>query len=374
MGCFASCDDWIPGDPLECEEARVEVCGLRIPCEALEGPTEFIDDGHPSRDPVWKGEHRVGAIHAAVDPRCTEPESDCQALPVQVTLRQSDDPLTVTMSRRLSVVHVENDPASAVELVDYGFRAQAVIHPNIVVYPPDQGLFFRFGGCSCSHGRGLCGSHGPKRTKLPARVRRGAPLYVWAHVTEPFDVVFSLVRPAGSRVLRGRRSVGDMRKQRYLPVHLSAEGPPSRFGGGGDCAGDALRFCGTVVEGSTGGPVTLSAFVQQRPHILLDQLRRQAEDAVAEAHERDISPRVSRTKPGVVRAIHFHHESRYRRDEVSDEAPEDHLPAKATPSRESRSCCQSSASEPVAAWRMSWARSAQEPGALGALTSGVRRE
>src|SRR5690606_11530319 len=60
----------------------------------------------------------------------------------------------------------------------------------------------------------------------------------------------------------------------------------------------------------------------------LDQLRRQAEDAISEASEGGVPARVSRRTPGVVLAIDLDYESRLRRDEVGDVAAEHDLPAK----------------------------------------------
>lgn len=116
-----------------------------------------------------------------------------------MTLRQSRQPLTVLMSRKLNVLAPQDKASSSAELVDSGFRAQVTFDPKFVVDSPDQGLFYQQGGCSGSHGRGLCGGsqvQSPELAPQAARLKPGTPLYdsegrIWSHVSEPLDVVYT---------------------------------------------------------------------------------------------------------------------------------------------------------------------------------------
>jgi len=197
VGCYASLDDWLPGDPLRCGDALTEVCGLQIPCDALEGPAHAVDDGGSSYLPEWEEEHRVGVIIPEIYPECADPDLDCQPGPVQVILRQSGGPLTVLSSKNLNVISARHAAATSVNLVDFGFRAEVTIDPKLVVYPPDQGPYSQQGGCKGSHGRGLCGgSEVQPGERVTARLETGTPLYdlegrEWSRVSAPFDVVYT---------------------------------------------------------------------------------------------------------------------------------------------------------------------------------------
>jgi len=103
----------------------------------------------------------------------------------------------VFASKNLNVITTRDAASTDVHLVDFGFRADVTIDPKLVVYPPDQGVYSRQGGCNGSHGRGLCGGSkvqpGERRT---ARLETGTPLYdlegrVWSRVSDPFDVVYT---------------------------------------------------------------------------------------------------------------------------------------------------------------------------------------
>lgn len=196
VGCYVHLSDWMPGDPLTCGSGSAEICGLAVPCEALEGRApEPVDGAHDDLIPELAENARVAALKPA--------ESDFDADGnLDIPLHSLSERRRWTLLRDGSLFFVERPGATprAFEIVGPGLRLTARLDAAPLEYFPETSIGFS-GGCHGSHGRATCGHHSNRPRQEPVRRQSVVPAGVflrdghgqpWAELTEPL-----VVRPKG---------------------------------------------------------------------------------------------------------------------------------------------------------------------------------
>ena len=190
VGCYVHHDDWLPGDPLECGTAFTEICGLAIPCDALQGPPADAEDNDAWFD--------VPENWAFAELKETDDEEGI--LDARVVSPVSGRTYVVLRANSLYFGSGGPGLGASGALFAPGLRLAARLHPaHLEALPDGVGVGFG-GGCGGSHGRGFCGGGYAKAKKKPevfsAQLEPGTLFHdakgrAWATVASPLVVQYS---------------------------------------------------------------------------------------------------------------------------------------------------------------------------------------
>lgn len=196
VGCYVHHGDWMPGDRLECGAAFTEVCGLAIPCDALEGAPE-----EPEDTDAW-----LDLPDSWAYAQFRETDDEEGILDVRIVSPMSGRTYVVLRANGLYFGSPRPELGGSGVVFAPGLRLAARVHPSRLEPLPDSLAVGFGGGCDGDHGRGLCGGHVKKDPELlSARLDPGTQFHdangrAWATVASPLVVQYGSSTAEGGLV------------------------------------------------------------------------------------------------------------------------------------------------------------------------------